>query len=353
MHGKTYRRLLGEAVKRDWLSCLQDNAQWQAILAEPPFHLPEEVGLRYHPGKPLSTRNAARIQGTAGYTRNWPQVGMHNTYAPYMGFLMDGEMDLRVGITHETARQLKGDYAGSDYALLSLRKNIFFLLPSGVPHGKGQHSPWERDTPPPLATRIFWIHFFAPGVLCHMSWNSPEGYVSKGGFFVADPHLFPAVHALTAELRLRAGASKSIVHSLLLFIGHSIERDLHKLLTADVAPVLPEAQPGAFHSQIVEQACAYIDAHYKERLSVAQIAAHSFVSPSHLSRLFKSIKGMTISDYLTQVRMGYARSLLEETRMGIGSIGLFIGYPNRAHFCQVFTRHFGCSPMQYRKKHNS
>jgi AraC-like DNA-binding protein len=352
MHVKTYRRLLGEAVKHSWLSCLQEEGQWHAVLAEPPFNLPEGTGLHYHPGTPLSARNAGRTQGTAGYTRNWPHVGMHNSYAPYMGFLMDGEMDLRVGITYEAARQLKGECARSDYALLALQKNSFFLFPPGVPHGKGLGSPWERESSPPLAMRIFWIHFFSPGVLCHMSWNSQEGYVSKGGFFVADPHLLPAVHALTAELRLRANASTPIIHSLLLFIGHSIERDLHKLLTADVAPMHPEAQAGAVHSQIVEQACAYIDAHYKEHLNVAQIAANSFVSPSHLSRLFKTIKGVTISDYLTGVRLGYARSLLEETRLGIATIGQFVGYPNRAHFCQIFTRHNGCSPAQYRKEHN-
>lgn len=350
MHEYTYRRRLWEAVSTQWLPCLRHDGKWQAILAEPPFYLPPEIGLQYHPGKPLSAQNAGRVQKAAGYARNWPASGVHNTYAPYLGLLLDGEMDLRIGITREAARQLSAPAAHSDYASLSLHKNTFFLIPSGVPHGTGVQGHWERSTPPPSATRIFWIHFFAPGVQCHLSWNAPEGYISKGSFFLPDPHLWPAVNALTAEMRLRRESSTPIIHALLLFIGHNIKRDLKKLLAAEAAPLLPDSRPGVTSSQIVEQACTYIEAHYQEKLTVAQIAAHCFISPSHLSRLFKTAKGVTINDYLTRIRLGYASTLLQETEMGVHVIGRFAGYSNRAHFCQAFSRRFGYSPIQYRKR---
>lgn len=350
MHEKTYRRHLWETVSNRWLPCLQSDNSWQAILAEPPFHLPPETDLQYHPGKPLSTQNVGRTQGPTGYTRNWPASGVHNTYAPYLGFLLDGEIDLRIGITKQVAGQLKEPYAGSDYALLSLRKHTFFLIPSGVPHAKGLHGHWERSTPPHSATQIFWMHFLASGALCHLSWNSPDGYVSKGGFFLPDPHLWPAVNALTDEMRLRRESSAPIIHALLLFLGHSVERDLKKLLATEGAPIHPESHLVAASAQVVEQACTYIETHYQSKMSVAQIAAHCFVSASHLARLFKAAKGVTLSDYLTQTRLDYACTLLQETQMGVHSIGRFAGYPNRSHFCQAFSRRFGCAPIQYRKK---
>ncbi len=350
MYDKIYRRRLWEAVGNQWLSCLQKGATWQALLAEPPFYLPPDTGLQFHAGEPLTTQAAKHTQASSvGYTRDWLNVGVHTTYAPYMGFLLDGEMDLRIGITQEHASQHKGRYRESDYATLALKKQTFFLMPPGTPYARGLHGHWERDSTPPNETRIFWIHFLAPGVQCHLSWNSPTGYVSKGGPFLPDPHLLPAVNALTAELRLRRESSLPLIHSLLLFIGYSIERDLKKLLVTEAVPMLPEAQLTP-NSQIVEQACAYIETNYPDKLTIGQIASNCFVSPSHLSRLFKAAKGETVSEYITRIRLEYACSLLQESQIGIHGIGRFAGYSNRAHFCQAFSRRYGCSPMQYRKK---
>jgi AraC-like DNA-binding protein len=267
-----------------------------------------------------------------------------------MGFVLDGEIDLRIGVTQQMADEFDGEIAQSKYAVLSIPKDTFFIIPPGVPHASGRYGHWERDSEPNLETRIFWIHFLAPGIQCHMSWNTDSGYISQGSHFVLDPHLLPAIDALTNELRLRSQSSPQIIHALLLFIGHSAERDLKKLLAAEVNSPIPEPQPDRTDPQVVEQACAYIQTRYREKISIKQVAEHTFVSPSHLSRLFKAAKGITISDYITRTRLEYACTLLLETRMGIKAIGRFVGYPSRAHFSQVFSRYHGCSPLQFRKK---
>jgi AraC-like DNA-binding protein len=347
---KLYRRQLRESVARQILPCLSDSRQWQALLAEPPFLTPLNCAVNYHHGKPLSTSGISRAQTAIGHARVWPKADLHNTHAPYFGYVLEGEIDLRIGITKSAAEHLSMPYSKSDYAVISIPKHTFFVIPPGVPHGRGLNGHWERATKPQINTRIFWIHFFAPGIQCHESWYAAEGYISKGSYFLPDAHLLPAVEALIDEMRLREKSSPYIIHSLLSFIGHRVDRNLQNLMPEEVKSVMPKIHLNDMSSQITEQACKYIETHYQERISVEQIAAHCFVSASYLYRTFKATKKMTLNEYLTRTRLDFACTLLKETRLGIKQIGIIVGYPNRSHFCQIFTRTLHCSPSNYRKK---
>jgi hypothetical protein len=55
-----------------------------------------------------------------------PQV--HSARSPYMGFVLEGEIDFRIGITAEIARTRKGDLARSDYALLGIPQSTFAFV---------------------------------------------------------------------------------------------------------------------------------------------------------------------------------------------------------------------------------
>ncbi|MDE3067529.1 MAG: helix-turn-helix transcriptional regulator [Verrucomicrobiota bacterium] len=67
-------------------------------------------------------------------------------------------------------------------------------------------------------------------------------------------------------------------------------------------------------------------------------------SPFHLSRTFSAATGMTIPQYLRQLRMERAAELLKSGRFNVTEAALEVGYASLSHFSQAFHETFGCCP---------
>lgn len=102
------------------------------------------------------------------------------------------------------------------------------------------------------------------------------------------------------------------------------------------------------HLVTIESARDYILSHFKETLSLQQLAAHCFVSPFHFSRLFKMIAGESPHQYLSTVRLTHAKVLLEETNMPVADIGYECGYNSPEHFVTAFKKFHKLSPSSVR-----
>ena len=101
--------------------------------------------------------------------------------------------------------------------------------------------------------------------------------------------------------------------------------------------------------RLVEQAKAYIGAHYSdEGLSVEALCAHIHLSPTYFSTLFKREVGMPFTAYVTQVRMEEAARLLRDTDEKTYRIAERTGYSDPNYFSYVFKRRFGISPSKFR-----
>ena len=94
----------------------------------------------------------------------------------------------------------------------------------------------------------------------------------------------------------------------------------------------------------------YIKQNYRFSISPKQIAKEFFVNPSYASRCFSERYGITITDYISKVRIDMAKSLLITTNVPIGNISLNIGYEDANYFSRVFKRIVGESPSEYRQK---
>lgn len=88
--------------------------------------------------------------------------------------------------------------------------------------------------------------------------------------------------------------------------------------------------------------------HYADRISLGAAAALCGMSKAVFGRLFKEASGMTLGNYLNQVRMAHAVELLEDTREAIAAVSFRLGFSDQSHFCRHFRRTFGRSPGQYR-----
>jgi len=101
----------------------------------------------------------------------------------------------------------------------------------------------------------------------------------------------------------------------------------------------------------IKEVVAFIDRHYAERLSLAQLAKIANVSEPRFRRLFQSVMEMTPGHYVTTIRLNAARKLLATTDMLISDIATQVGFWDQSHFVKAFKRQRGLTPSQYRKRH--
>ncbi len=100
-------------------------------------------------------------------------------------------------------------------------------------------------------------------------------------------------------------------------------------------------------------AIAYINRHYAEPITIADVAAHAHVSQYHFCRTFKRRLGMTVMDYIADTRLAAAKRLLATDRLTISEIADKCGFSSPAYFCQFFKRRERMTPSAFRKSRSS
>ena len=99
----------------------------------------------------------------------------------------------------------------------------------------------------------------------------------------------------------------------------------------------------------IEQRIAeYIKEHLSEGITRHKIANHFSLNPDYLSRLFKSTTGKTLSNYIIECRIAWAKDLLHNPVLSITEISETIGYSNYSYFARVFKKLTGMRPKEYR-----
>ena len=94
----------------------------------------------------------------------------------------------------------------------------------------------------------------------------------------------------------------------------------------------------------------YIKEHYANaKLSISDIAENVFLSSGYLCTLFKAETGKSINEYMTDVRMSKAQKLLQDPSKKIYQVAQFVGYSSSQYFSQIFQKHTGMTPKQFRK----
>lgn len=88
----------------------------------------------------------------------------------------------------------------------------------------------------------------------------------------------------------------------------------------------------------------------QQDLSREDIARHVYLNPDYLSRIFKKETGMSLSDFLQQSRIDYAKELLANTGQSVSDIAVTSGYSNLSYFSTIFKKATGVNPVDYRKR---
>ncbi|MFD5080034.1 helix-turn-helix domain-containing protein [Streptomyces sp. NPDC058371] len=100
---------------------------------------------------------------------------------------------------------------------------------------------------------------------------------------------------------------------------------------------------------VVERAVQIMRERYAEPLSLDDIARAVLVSKFHLLRIFSQVTGVTPGRFLSAVRIGEAKRLLQNSDLGVATISSAVGYNSTGSFTSRFTESVGIPPTRYRQ----
>ena len=110
------------------------------------------------------------------------------------------------------------------------------------------------------------------------------------------------------------------------------------------------AASDAKKTEWVRSAADYINNNYSNgNLSVEAIADHIGLSPNYLRTIFKDRRGISLSKYLTDVRMTRVKEMLLATDMHVHEIAEQAGFVNSKHFYVIFKQYTGLTAEMFRK----
>ncbi len=108
----------------------------------------------------------------------------------------------------------------------------------------------------------------------------------------------------------------------------------------------PDDKPNA-SLQIVQDIAKYISENYTQDLSLQTLAKKYSISPNHLSRQFKRLTGVGLSEYINVMRISAAEKLLVTTKMPVTAVATQCGFNDSNYFASVFKRIKGITPKKY------
>ena len=103
------------------------------------------------------------------------------------------------------------------------------------------------------------------------------------------------------------------------------------------------------YSHAVARAVAYMRTHLTASLTVEEIAAETHYARSTLCAAFRREVGQTMAEYIEDLVMSEAETLLLDGDLPIGTISERLGFCDQFYFSRRFRRHFGVPPMAYRQ----
>ena len=102
------------------------------------------------------------------------------------------------------------------------------------------------------------------------------------------------------------------------------------------------------HEILVDAVKGIIHANYFDNgLYLQQIAAMLKMSPTHIGRVFKEVTGLSVPEYINEIRLTKAVDLLTTSSLSINQVMTKIGVENESYFYKLFKKKFGTTPKEY------
>lgn len=87
-----------------------------------------------------------------------------------------------------------------------------------------------------------------------------------------------------------------------------------------------------------------LDDNIKDNISIPDLALKVGTNQQYLKKHFKILFDKTINEYKTEIKMEFAKKLLESKKMAVWEVAQEVGYNYTSHFINVYKKYFGVSP---------
>ncbi len=242
-----------------------------------------------------------------------------------------------------TVNSLGQRYVGD--SIESYADGDLVLLGSNLPHAWMSQDKIDRVEP--HLAHVFWIkpdwiHTLIDTVNELKPIRAMFAMSNRG--LVFSPTTAQAVRPLVESLRALSPAVR-LVRFIEILTILAEDRD-HRLLCAP----RPEHDPIRLTDRPrIDRTLEFIHQHYQSDISIPDLADLAALSVSGLHRLFKRHTRLTVGEYIAQLRIGKACSLLVSTERPVACIADDVGYSNLSHFNRQFLAIKQLTPREFRR----
>ena len=100
---------------------------------------------------------------------------------------------------------------------------------------------------------------------------------------------------------------------------------------------------------VEKEMVSYIQQNYTGKILLREFGEQFHLSEKYISRYFKEHFHITLSQYVTYLRLEHAKQMLQETDISVTEVAMQSGYQNISYFIRSFKKMYGVSPLKYRK----
>lgn len=100
---------------------------------------------------------------------------------------------------------------------------------------------------------------------------------------------------------------------------------------------------------VEKEMVSYIQQNYTGKILLREFGEQFHLSEKYISRYFKEHFHITLSQYVTYLRLEHAKQMLQETDISVTEVAMQSGYQNISYFIRSFKKTYGVSPLKYRK----
>ncbi|MDT3393107.1 MAG: AraC family transcriptional regulator [Bacillota bacterium] len=151
---------------------------------------------------------------------------------------------------------------------------------------------------------------------------------------------------LVTEINQQASESRLLIKGIVIEILVYILRNLANQQSDTIKPFISKTEKK--QTQLVNNVIYFLENHYREDISLDQLAHENYVSTTYLSKTFKDATTMSPINYLIQLRLENARELLHDAdaTTTVKQVASAVGYDDAYHFSKLFKKYYGVSPSQ-------
>jgi AraC-like DNA-binding protein len=288
-------------------------------------------------GPRCTIRNSRRLGQEQRLRARWPKDGLVEIDSgPSVICVTGGRVDYQV-----------------DEQVIHCGEGNFILVPSGVPYAGSDRPHYDFDPQSPNPSDfcdLFWLTRYSRGIqcwTCHCR-GAQHGAVRGQQCVIlseaASQLLVLLLEEASAGQRGWQSVCSDYLHAALTIIRREIAEG--KALNADIRDDR-KTRHGPCKDPI-EEAQHYIRTHLRDAPTIEVVARHVFMSRAQFIRRFRRQTGQSFAEFLTQCRIEEARLLLRGSGWSLARICLWVGLKSLPYFCELFRRHTGMTPQEFR-----